>query len=144
MLIKKDITNNKMNTLPNFDSKNRRAYFRMPCDIETDFVYLKTNDLGRFVGAEQHSGCIRDLSGGGIRLITYAEMDINDRIMITMHLDDEVLFLTGDIQAKQSIPQEDYKMKYGIKFVDISDLDQEKIIHYLFIQQRKNNLLATK
>ena len=114
---------------------NKRAFFRLPCHIQIDFTLLRKNEYGRLVSAELHKGTICDLSGGGVKVLTEADMEIKDRIFLTLQLDDDELFLTGDIKTKSDIPEAYGKERYGIVFLDITEIEQDKIVRYLLKQQ---------
>ena len=117
--------------------QNRRRFFRMTCSIETEFVLLRKNEFGKLTSAEMQKGTICDISGGGARITSESEMEVKDRLFITLHLDNEDLFLTGEIRTKQKTPNKTKNKRYGVIFCNISEVEQDKIVRYMFWQSRK-------
>lgn len=86
-------------------------------------------------------GLMLDLSAGGLKLSTRENLDMDKRITIIMEFKDEKMILKGKIVHKELnlVPRKTIYL-YGIKFVDIKEGQQEKIIRYLFIMMRKNRV----
>ena len=126
----------KFKLLDEGERLQRRNFFRLSCYIPAKFTFLKKNESDQLISNEPHNGIICDLSGGGIKMTTKLEMEEKDCILISLPLDDNDLFLTGEIRVKYGNPNATHQFQYGIMFSDISVMDQNKIVRYLFEQQK--------
>ena len=120
------------------ESLQRRNFFRMACDVPTSFMLLKKNESGCPVSNEFHDGIICNLSGGGVKMITDLEMEEEDRLLISLPLDGDDLFLPGEIRAKYNNNNAIHPFQYGIMFSDISLTNQDRIARYLFREQMQH------
>lgn len=105
----------------------RREFFRLECIIPFEF---KTEN-----GWEK--GIIKDISGGGIRFIANSELKDQEDIIVKIPLDEKVITLTGKLLIKEASNTELYKYQYRVSFEEIKKSDQDAIIQYIFLQQRK-------
>ncbi len=80
----------------------------------------------------------KDISGSGMRMISRKRIKKDEIISIHLDLKD-----FGIIEVKGRVVRVIYKKgelfpyEYGIKFIDISEAVREKIIKYIFQEQRK-------
>ena len=114
----------------------KRDFFRLDCHIPTSFTLLAKDELGKLVIKDSYEGIISNISGGGVNLVTEIELAEKVNIFIRLRLDEEEMFLVGEIRVKYSNPDEVFPFQYGVMFSDISALEQEKIIKYLFKLQK--------
>ncbi len=113
----------------------RRAYFRYNCDIEMQFYkYDENNNIIRDNLCE---GTMLDLGGGGARFLSNEEMEVKDNIQCVIVLMDEFLFANAVILYKDKQYESKFKYQYRVKFTEIMDLERDKIIQYVFNEQRK-------
>ncbi len=82
-------------------------------------------------------GIMLDLGGGGIRFLSNEEIEVNENIQCVIVLMDEFLFANAVILYKDKQFNSDYKYQYRVKFTEIMDLERDKIIQYVFNEQRK-------
>jgi c-di-GMP-binding flagellar brake protein YcgR len=124
----------------------RRQSFRLSCGIDVDFDVLISPDTPDeepdpdFIPEEirvPKKGFIRDISSGGVRLLTTEQHDACN--LIEFHLpmvaDDFKVF--GTILSKQAIYEAKYMWQYGVEFIGASDADVEKITMFVHNEQHK-------
>ncbi|MBZ4669253.1 MAG: uncharacterized protein JG775_2406 [Defluviitaleaceae bacterium] len=110
-----------------FEKFQRREFFRFECVIPFQFQ----------VGDLWESGIIKDISGGGIRFITNSQLNTKENLVMRIPLEAEEILLSGKILIKEDSNTELYKYQYRVMFDDIKKNDQDAIIQYIFMQQRK-------
>ncbi len=113
----------------------RRAYFRYNCNIEMQFYMYDENK--NIIRDNLCEGIMLDLGGGGIRFLSNEEIEVNENIQCVIVLMDEFLFANAVILYKDKQFNSDYKYQYRVKFTEIMDLERDKIIQYVFNEQRK-------
>ncbi|MDR1209404.1 MAG: flagellar brake protein [Clostridiales bacterium] len=111
----------------------RREFFRYPCLLPIKFARLPEGGSPKAVS----EGIIKDLGGGGIRFVSNEAVDEDVRIKCIMMLGDDCLAVVGTVLGKQFFPKSSYKYQYRIQFTGINKLDQEKVVQYIFNEQRK-------
>ena len=134
----------------------RRNFFRLDCHIPIQFNWLDKDFQSRQGCSEPYDGLICNLSGGGVRLTTEFEMEEKDCITFYLNLDGDEFFLSGEVQQEYRSAGRDsdgdsgansnayldahsdtvHSFQYGIMFIGISIVDQDRIIRYLFQQQK--------
>ena len=115
------------------ERNQRRQLFRIPLVIPCYFMFAEVKERG-----QEFEGKIKDLSGSGLRFTTTQPLQRDDLLVIS--------FTLATAQAKQ-----DYKLRSlvrwsktseeqvtaGVKFIEISHLEQERIINYIFLRLRQ-------
>ena len=119
----------------------RREFFRFNCAIPVTFTQI--NENGEQVGAGFEEGIIRDISGGGMKLVATQDRELKSIIRATIQLDGEYLMLFGQILHKKHNPLATHPWQFSVKFAAISNNEQERIIQYVYNEQRKS-LLRSK
>ncbi len=104
----------------------RRNYFRL--DLIVGVKIIKAND------ETLYSGFSKDISGGGLRLITDAELNEGDIIHVNFEIDDRNYNLKSQVKTK--FKSTENKNEVGVEFLDIIEIDRNDLIKYLFLQQR--------
>ena len=126
----------------------KRGFFRFTCLIDMEFLSL--DFLGDPVTMRLYEagymptmgGIIRDIGGGGIRFISNADLDLQFQIEFYIPLAQESLKIKGAVMNKQNMENSEFKYQYRASFADISDTDKEKIIQFIFKEQRKQRKIA--
>jgi len=117
----------------------RRGSFRFSCVLPFNF-YILNNEIDSANITEEdkiYSGIVKDISAGGLRFITNEEIDEKKIIKSLLDLDKEVLISVGNIIQRHTFPKSNYKYQYRVKFTDISSTEQEKIVQFIFAEQRR-------
>ena len=99
----------------------RRNYFRL--DLLVPIQIIKSNE------DVIYSGFTKDISGGGLRMVTDANL-----MDVSFELEDRTYNLKSQVRTKFS--SIDNKNEVGIEFLDIIEIDRNDLIKYLFLQQR--------
>ncbi|ABY92956.1 flagellar brake protein [Thermoanaerobacter sp. CM-CNRG TB177] len=107
----------------------RRQYFRLEKVIP--FTYTIS-------GGEEdkvYKGLIQDISGGGLRCKVDKKLEVGTIINCVFTLDQEIT-VSGKVVRYEELLEKGYEI--GICYVDISEKVREKIISYIFEEQRKS------
>lgn len=115
---------------PPFKKVQRRSFYRMECILS--FQYLLEN------GEQIGTGVIKDISGGGIRFIGNKEVALGQRITCMIPMPTKELFtVKGQVLFKRRSSTDQYPYEHRVQFIDLDPKDQEMIIRYIFLEQRK-------
>lgn len=104
----------------------RRNFFRLeliiPVQIKRieDIIYEK--------------GLTKDLSGGGVKIHTEMKLELDESIKIEFSLGENSFSLEALVKNIKKSEESGYEI--SLEFIDISDIDRNDIIGYLFEQQR--------
>jgi c-di-GMP-binding flagellar brake protein YcgR len=115
------------------DKIQRRGLFRFTCAIPVTFTVVSENGDQ----SETQEGMIRDLSGGGMKMLSRLNMQEKSLIRVMLQLEDDYIMAFGEVLAKSDVPDSIYEFQYGVKFAVMPEADQEKIIRFLYNEQRK-------
>jgi len=119
------------------EKKQRRAYFRFPCNCNVRFRKFKLPALGG--NDEQFKTTIAiDISGGGIAIRTEEKLDNEAFFECVIILDKDIEINT--ICKSVNVKKEDFTDKYwktALKFEKITEQGREKIINFIFQEQLK-------
>jgi c-di-GMP-binding flagellar brake protein YcgR len=119
------------------ERSQRREFFRFNCSIGTKFSLINKED-GEESSKEMEDGIIRDLGGGGMKLMSAYNMKENIVIRLMLQLDEAHIMILGEVVHKKQNAKAMLPYQYGVKFMALSKADQEKIIQYLYNEQRKS------
>lgn len=113
----------------------RRNFFRVNLLEEVTYKNITNKTEKEIEEIPYKSGIMIDLSGGGIKVKTKEKLEDNDIIAIKIKLTGIEVKLKGQIvRMEEAI---DNKFLYGIKFLDITDSESDRIIRGLFEIIRK-------
>ncbi|AEM78796.1 flagellar brake protein [Thermoanaerobacter wiegelii] len=107
----------------------RRQYFRLEKVIP--FTYTIS-------GGEEdkvYKGLIQDISGGGLRCKVDKKVEVGTIINCVFTLDQEIT-VSGKVVRYEELLEKGYEI--GLCYVDIDEKVREKIISYIFEEQRKS------
>ncbi|MCL1878561.1 MAG: flagellar brake protein [Defluviitaleaceae bacterium] len=111
----------------------RRQSFRLACGVDIEFTTID----GEIV--MPHKGFIRDISSGGIRLLTVEEINPTHLVQLQLPMIDEKFWVYGTILSKREVPEEaKYNWQHGIEFVGLTNAETEKVIKYVHNEQQKS------
>jgi c-di-GMP-binding flagellar brake protein YcgR len=117
----------------------RRDFFRQDCILPLKFAPL---DKGQLLEEKEKkvmiNGLAKNIGGGGIRFVSNYELnDDNSEIRLIVAVDNSFVFCIGKLVGKQFFANSNFKFQYRASFLSISPEDREKIIQYIFNEQRK-------
>jgi c-di-GMP-binding flagellar brake protein YcgR len=107
----------------------RREFFRFECNVPIA-IFLDEQ-------ANIMQGRTLDISGGGLSCITSKGMQIDSNINGRIYLDDNALEFSGKvIRSNENIINDSINYISSINFSNLSGKDREKIIAFIFNNQR--------
>lgn len=104
----------------------RRQFFRLPCSLNGKITNLENQ--------KSYNIKLIDISGNGCSFVSNELFDTNIKYELEVSIDDLKIKSNGQIIR---INKTKVNNMYGFKFENIQKSDQEKIIKYIFSQQRK-------
>lgn len=113
----------------------RRAFFRFNCAISIQFHVLDAN--GDVTNETPIEGIIRDIGGGGMRMLSRTILPDNTIIRSVIQLDKDYVVAFGLVLHMLHKPEATHPYQYGIRFESMTTADQERIIQYIYNEQRK-------
>ncbi|WP_427338668.1 flagellar brake protein [Caloranaerobacter sp. DY30410] len=131
----KDIYKLKIEKISCITKLQERNYYRLSVKLDVQKVYnLKLDDEEK----ETIENCIaKDISGSGIRVFCNFKHSVGDLIKLHISIKDFSITALGTVVRVQEIENDKFKFSLGIKFIEIKDEDRERLIKYIFEQQRK-------
>jgi c-di-GMP-binding flagellar brake protein YcgR len=114
----------------------RRQFFRFTCSVPVTFFIQNQNKPGEEL--KKISGNTIDLSGGGLSALTNEPLENDIQLKGTLVLDDTnyIDFSAKVIRCTENILKEEKKYVSSIGFIDIDYIDREKVVAFIFDQQR--------
>jgi len=110
----------------------RRKSFRLTCGEEITFTFME-DDKGNM------NGFIRDISSGGVRLLTMDEIEEGKLLRLQLQFVGPGFSGYGAVLSKTAVTDVEakYRWQYGIEFIGLSEPDTEKIVSYVHHEQQK-------
>ena len=147
--VKDDLNLTKLVLTSEPEKMQRREFFRFECALPIKFSIInsKQSEFAQQGSKESgastqplYEGVIKDLGGGGLRFVTNAEVESGDNVKCLLLLEREYIVVIGKVLQKHSFPKSPFKFQYRIIFIGILPEEKDKIIQYVFSQQRKQLL----
>ncbi len=119
------------------ENLEKRQFFRL--NLLADVIYSKKQP-----STKEGLTLTRNISKGGICLIVYEPLSVNDLLELNIFLPDSKNPIRVDGRVKWireftiGDPAKGKRFDVGIEYVDISDEDQNKIIKYVFAHASKD------
>ncbi|MCQ2522253.1 MAG: flagellar brake domain-containing protein [Lachnospiraceae bacterium] len=134
--------------LTNPEKHQRREYYRYGCIIGMACQMLDKaagdlfRETRRLPDVEPSEKCvIVDISGGGLRFVTASKLTkgelLHCRYVLPMESGGEKYDHVIKILAEKPVLNNPKNTEYRGEFVNISSFDRERIIHYIFEEERK-------
>lgn len=79
----------------------------------------------------------KDISGGGLRLLTNHKHNIGDVIECQFTIEGRPIFSKAKIVRLEPVDTFDYKYSVGVELIDISENDRDAIVKFIFEKQRE-------
>lgn len=132
----------------------RREFFRVQCMIDMTYYQVPeevttlqtTEELfqetlkSEYFDA-QNCGIIKDISGGGLRFISSQKHEKGDYLLIVVRLTnekiDETFYLLAQVISSDSIESSNLSFVSRAKFIFKDIKDREKIVKYVFEEERR-------
>ncbi|WP_080064009.1 flagellar brake protein [Ruminiclostridium hungatei] len=113
----------------------RRQYYRFDCRVPVSFSPQKSDEPGKH---DEIAGYTIDISGGGVSSQTDYMLVPNSVISGALLFDNFQLKFKGKvIRCSREIINEEIKYNSSISFEDIEYKEREKIVGFIFRQQRE-------
>ena len=113
----------------------RRNFFRVNLLEEVTYKNITNKTEKEIEELPYKSGIMIDLSGGGLKVRTKEKLKGNDIIVMRIKMTGIEVKLKGQIvRIETSI---DNNFLYGVKFLDITEMESDRIIRELFEIMRK-------
>lgn len=130
----------KVQALSEIEKIQRRKFFRFECinPIKYRIIQYSKIDCKREIDFKQT--ITRDLSGGGVCIKLTEKLNVGDVVECVLFLSDinKVCFWGKVIRfTEYTMKKGIYKYEAGISFKKIEDKSREKIISYIFEEQRR-------
>ena len=134
-VIKKGMYRIKVKRTTKIRKIQQRNYYRLSCRIPITKIHnINEDSLDKAIREE----CIvDDISGGGIGIFCNFPHDNGETVDIQIDFQGLNLNITGKIIRITDSKNRDYKFNIGVKFEDLDDNDRDKIISFIFKEQRK-------
>jgi c-di-GMP-binding flagellar brake protein YcgR len=109
----------------------RRESFRLICNEEIAFYVVENSDEEPKIS----KGFIRDMSCGGICLLTEDELSASKLLNVKLPMIEPDFELYAAILSKKAVSEEKFKWQYGIEFIGSTDSNTEKMESYVASQK---------
>lgn len=111
-----------------------RGFYRFAIDIPVikEFAIKRGNE--KDIVTEKCR--TKDISGGGLMLYSNYKHEIGDMVICKFNIDDHQVHTKGKIVRVDKVDTFDYNYGLGIRFLDISEKDRDRIIQFIFLKQR--------
>jgi len=124
----------------------RREFYRLSIVQDVELCVVDENQEVKYIDeanqiiddseAECIKGVLKDISGGGMRVLTKAPMELGLEVESSFKLGDRTVTVTGTIVRSIVFDPVVNQYDIGIKFHDLTDKDRAQIISFVFKKQR--------
>ena len=124
-----------LTTLPiNLTKIQQRHYVRIETAIQVLVKFCQTDQPDSEV---ELNALTKDVSGGGVLLITKQPIPLAKQVLVTIALPDsnEKMVLSGQVIRSEQPKPEQHLYRVGVKFTNISEKQRSSIIRYVFKTQ---------
>ncbi|AST59011.1 type IV pilus assembly [Thermoanaerobacterium thermosaccharolyticum] len=119
----------QLKRITDIEKLQRRQFFRLEKIME--FKYKKFDD-----SEIMEKGVIKDISGGGFRAKVKKKLEVGTEIICFLNLDDEFEEIAQKCKViRCNFFEDGYEI--AVQYADIEDRLREKIISFIFKEQRK-------
>lgn len=116
--------------------KQRRNFVRTDC---LKNIHYQLVDSNKKKGAKQEAQML-DISGGGFLLVTNQVLNENDKVLIHLPLNSEVMKILCRVRRVEEVDSGNKKSrkkyKLSMEFQEISERDRDKIVRHVFDIER--------
>ena len=141
-----------MDLTSNLRNYQRREYYRFSCALEMDSREIGEEEID--IAAQDEllpelplkSSVIVDISGGGMRFVSYYAYEVNSLILCKYSLQiegrEKEYRLVGKVLAVNELEKEPGIFDHRVQYVNVDPQDREEIIQYIFDEARKTHKKA--
>lgn len=110
----------------------RRDFYRLSILLNINLEIIENGVTVKTVPAIS-----KDISGGGLRIITKEKIQKHTAVKCIIYIDDEAIEALGKIVRCDPMPDSILKYDVGVSFTAIDEKNRSKIISFVFDSQRK-------
>ncbi len=145
----------KVNLLTEGKKVQRREFFRYNYGTQVEFSIIskeKTEEeklldnllkeLSDYSTTETFMAITKDIGAGGLRFVTNESLEVGQSIRVSFTVGKSLIIVDAILLAKMELENEKFKNQIRCKFISITENDKEKIVTFIFNEQRK--MLRTK
>lgn len=124
----------ELERISNIIKYQQRDFFR----FEVAIPVIKKMELKTKEGEEILSEVCKtkDISGSGMKLLSNFEHKVGDKVSCEFKIDNNPIKVNSEIVRIDDIDTFDYDYSLGIKYLDITEMDRDIIIKFIFEKQR--------
>ncbi len=115
----------------------RREYFRFACLLPLKFSVI-SDDISIVDSKQMFEAVIKDVSGGGIRFVSNHNVKKDTKIKCLLLFNSDYLITIAKVLNVQEFPKSVYKYEYRASFIGILPEEQDRIVQFIFEEQRKD------
>jgi c-di-GMP-binding flagellar brake protein YcgR len=130
-------------TLNQGERTQLRHFYRFSCLLPVKFAKISEDLNEANMGKEEQlDGIIKDLGAGGMQFVSNNDIIVNSKIKCIIMLGEDMIIAIGMVRRKNYFPKSNYKYQFSVQFLSIMASEQEKIIKFVFAEQRRELLRA--
>jgi len=115
----------------------RRYFFRFKCVRDVEYRIFAHSETMEEERGDFKEGITKDISGGGICLCTDIKPEIGWYVEGRLKIHQAIPFIGQVVRVINVHDHGKYNYEVGIEFVEITNMNRERIISYIFEEQRK-------
>ncbi len=115
----------------------RRFFFRFNCILDVRYRLFEKKDTNNADKGDYKKAITKDISGGGLCILTNEEPVYEWYLDGIIDIGNGVRFIGKVVRVINVHDKGKFNYEAGIEFIDISDLEREKVISFIFDSQRK-------
>lgn len=125
----------KLELISKITKIQRRDYFRLK--YIHNITIKKVTNLKEKVFDEEVTGSMIDISGGGLAFTSNIQFEEKDVVEISMNINNTNVVILGKIVRKSLSGNGSVKYSYGVQFSNITEIQRNEIMKFIFEEQRK-------
>lgn len=126
----------KIQAISSIINIQRREFFRFEVNLPVNYRVIESVNMKS--NHEYMETVTRDLSGGGLCMRLKEPVEINKYLECELNLPDKIKFIGKVVRLTEyETLQGPYKYEIGVSFVRIDEAMREKVISYIFQEQRR-------
>lgn len=115
----------------------RRFFFRFDCILDLKYRLFGKKDIKKEDRGDYKKAITKDISGGGLCILTNEEPIYGWFIDGIINVGSEVRFTGKVVRVINVHDKGKFNYEAGIEFLEISEIEREKVISFIFDSQRK-------